>query len=59
MFEIGAGRRQARALAALFCADGPNDLAPHDLAGPSAAAEHDETRPVRLDGIGFGSDPAG
>jgi hypothetical protein len=57
MFEVGAGRRQARALAALFCPDAPNDLAPHDLALPGAAGEHDETLLVRLDGIGFGSDP--
>jgi hypothetical protein len=58
MFEIGAGRRQARALAALFCPDAPNDLAPHDLARPGAGAEHGETRRVRLDPIGFGTDPA-
>ncbi len=59
MFEIGAGRRQARVFAALFCPDAPNDLAPHDLGRPGAAAEHDETRLIRLDGIGFGSDPDG
>ncbi len=28
MFELGAGRRQAQQLAALMCADAPNDLAP-------------------------------
>jgi L-alanine-DL-glutamate epimerase-like enolase superfamily enzyme len=66
MFEVGAGRRQARALAALFCPDAPNDLAPHDLGPPAAPAEnvrqpgapvlHDGTRRIRLDGIGFGSE---
>jgi len=29
MFEVGVGRAQARQLAALFCPNGPNDLAPH------------------------------
>jgi len=28
MFEVGAGRRQLRALAALLCPDAPNDVAP-------------------------------
>jgi L-alanine-DL-glutamate epimerase-like enolase superfamily enzyme len=28
MFEVGAGRRQLRTLAALLCPDGPNDIAP-------------------------------
>jgi hypothetical protein len=29
MFEVGVGRAQARQLAALFCPNAPNDLAPH------------------------------
>jgi len=28
MFEVGVGRTQLRALAALLCPDGPNDIAP-------------------------------
>jgi L-alanine-DL-glutamate epimerase-like enolase superfamily enzyme len=48
MFEVGVGRRQLRALAALLCPDAPNDVAP--LVEPE--------RPARLaiDGsaIGFG-----
>jgi hypothetical protein len=28
MFEVGIGRAQLRALAALACPDGPNDVAP-------------------------------
>jgi L-alanine-DL-glutamate epimerase-like enolase superfamily enzyme len=28
MFEVGVGRRQSQSLAALFCPDGPNDVAP-------------------------------
>jgi len=48
MFEVDVGRTQARQLAALFCADGPNDLAP--LHGP-----HRGNRlAVRLDTPGFG-----
>lgn len=52
MFEVGVGRRQARALAALVCASAPNDLAPlrgvepRPLPGPL---------PVRLDRPGFGA----
>lgn len=51
MFEVGVGRTQARQLAALFCADAPNDLAPvaGSLADPSATL-------VRLDAPGFGVD---
>lgn len=42
MFEVGVGRRQLRALAAVLAPDGPNDIAPIVLAG--AAPD----RPVRL-----------
>ena len=48
MFEVDVGRPQARQLAALFCAGGPNDLAP--LEG-GAGARH---LAVRLDTPGFG-----
>ena len=46
MFEVGVGRRQLRALAALLCPDAPNDVAP--LVPPE--------RPPRLalDGSGLG-----
>jgi hypothetical protein len=47
MFEVDVGRTQARQLAALFCPDGPNDLAP--LQGGGA-----RRIPVRLDTPGFG-----
>ena len=48
MFEVDVGRTQARQLAALFCADGPNDLAPLQPAlGASRLA-------VRVDTPGFG-----
>ena len=45
MFEVGVGRLQLRALAALLCPDGPNDIAP--LVPPD--------RPTRLEvsGVGF------
>lgn len=35
MFEVGVGRRQSLVLAALFTADGPNDIAP--LGNPAAS----------------------
>lgn len=47
MFEVDVGRAQARQLAALFCAEGPNDLAP--LQGPRPGRLS-----VRLDTPGFG-----
>ena len=34
MFEVGVGRRQLLALAALACPDGPNDIAPLRSEGP-------------------------
>jgi L-alanine-DL-glutamate epimerase-like enolase superfamily enzyme len=52
MFEAGPGREQARALAALFCGDAPNDLAP--LAGGMGAMSGESPSVVRLDGVGFG-----
>jgi hypothetical protein len=53
MFEAGPGREQARALAALFCGDAPNDLAP--LAGGMASIAGESPSVVRLDGVGFGA----
>jgi len=48
MFEVDVGRTQARQLAALYCPDGPNDLAPlQGSAGTPRLA-------VRLDTPGFG-----
>jgi L-alanine-DL-glutamate epimerase-like enolase superfamily enzyme len=55
MWEVGAGRRQARQLAALFCPDAPNDLAPHS---PRAPEELAGVLPIALDAIGFGSAPS-
>ena len=53
MFEIGVGRTQLQALAALLCPDGPNDVAPIGRAGETPA------RPARIqvDGAapGFGA----
>jgi len=48
MFEVDVGRTQARQLAALFCPDGPNDLAP--LQEPAGAPR----LTIRLDTPGFG-----
>ena len=48
MFEVDVGRAQARQLAALFCAEGPNDLAPFDAASDAGRLQ------VHLDGPGFG-----
>jgi hypothetical protein len=47
MFEVDVGRSQARQLAALFCAEGPNDLAPLQAPRPGRLS-------VRLDTPGFG-----
>jgi L-alanine-DL-glutamate epimerase-like enolase superfamily enzyme len=51
MFEVGVGRAQLQALAALLCPDAPNDVA------PIAVGETPAPRPPRLvvpdDGIGF------
>lgn len=40
MFEVGVGRRQLLALAAIFCADGPNDIAPLLHTGPRPSRLH-------------------
>jgi hypothetical protein len=56
MFEVGVGRAQARQLAALFCAQGPNDLAPI----PRPAAERrlaPSPALIRVDTPGFGAQP--
>jgi L-alanine-DL-glutamate epimerase-like enolase superfamily enzyme len=52
MFEAGPGREQARALAAIFCGDAPNDLAP--LTGGMGSISGESPSVVRLDGVGFG-----
>jgi L-alanine-DL-glutamate epimerase-like enolase superfamily enzyme len=52
MFEVGTGRAQARQLAALFCPDSPNDLAP--IAG-SWTTGSSSVLSIRLDTPGFGS----
>jgi hypothetical protein len=53
MFEAGPGREQARQLAALFCADAPNDLAPLEGGLTSIAGVSPST--IRLDAPGFGA----
>jgi L-alanine-DL-glutamate epimerase-like enolase superfamily enzyme len=53
MFEAGPGREQARQIAALFCADGPNDLAP--LAGGLTSLTGGSPSTIRLDQPGFGA----
>ena len=53
MFEVGPGREQARQLAALFCADAPNDLGPLD--GALSSMSGDSPSLIRLDGVGFGA----
>lgn len=53
MFEAGPAREQARALAALYCPEGPNDLAP--LQGGLTALTGESPSLVRLDGVGFGA----
>ncbi|MEO7037612.1 MAG: hypothetical protein ABI548_26880 [Polyangiaceae bacterium] len=58
MFEVSVGRAQARELAALYCATGPNDLAAND-AHPQLAARADSPLLVQLDRPGFGSSAVG
>ena len=53
MFEVGPGREQARQLAALFCPDAPNDLAP--FPGGSSSLDGPSPSALRLDRPGFGS----
>jgi hypothetical protein len=52
MFEVGVGRTQARQIAALYCAEAPNDLASNQAA-PSAVRERSPIL-VWLDVPGFG-----
>ncbi|MEO8905466.1 MAG: mandelate racemase/muconate lactonizing enzyme family protein [Polyangiaceae bacterium] len=58
MFEVSVGRAQARELAALYCATGPNDLAAN-VAHPQLGARADSPLLVQLDKPGFGSSDAG
>jgi hypothetical protein len=48
MFEVGVGRRQLRALAALLCPDAPNDVA------PLVETERPARLPVDGAAVGFG-----
>jgi L-alanine-DL-glutamate epimerase-like enolase superfamily enzyme len=57
MFEVSVGRAQARQLAALYCATGPNDLAAN-VTFSSSTARMDSPVLVRLDSLGFGSSEA-
>jgi hypothetical protein len=43
MFEVGVGRRQLQALAALLCPDGPNDVASIARTGETPS------RPARIE----------
>jgi L-alanine-DL-glutamate epimerase-like enolase superfamily enzyme len=53
MFEVGPGREQARQLAAMFCPEGPNDLAP--FAGGRSSLQGPSPSSIRLGRPGFGS----
>jgi hypothetical protein len=53
MFEVGSGREQARQLAALYCPDAPNDLAPN-LASTEAPRANSPAI-IRFDRPGFGN----
>jgi L-alanine-DL-glutamate epimerase-like enolase superfamily enzyme len=53
MFEVGVGRQQARQLAALYCPNGPNDLAPNRSEG-AATTREDSPVLVRFARAGFG-----
>ncbi len=52
MWELGPGREQARLLAALYCAEAPNDVAP--ISRHETAAREPSPLAVRLDLPGFG-----
>lgn len=54
MFELGPGRTQAQALAALISPDGPNDVA--SIQAGAAAPPRPGRLVVRADRAGFGSD---
>jgi L-alanine-DL-glutamate epimerase-like enolase superfamily enzyme len=53
MYEVGPGREQARQLAALFCPDAPNDLAP--FSGGASSLQGPSPSRLALDRPGFGS----
>jgi hypothetical protein len=53
MFEVGAGRDQARQMAALYCPDSPNDLAPVTGSVIKGFGRHPLL--IRLDTPGFGN----
>ncbi|MBK7975505.1 MAG: hypothetical protein IPK07_20220 [Deltaproteobacteria bacterium] len=52
MWELGPGRDQARLLAALYCPDAPNDVAP--LPRHEDSAREPSPLAVRIDLPGFG-----
>ena len=57
-FELGVGRGQIQALASLFYADGPNDVAPPGYNEPEARAGLPASPlapPARVVGFGFNS----
>ncbi len=57
-FELGVGRGQIQALASLFYADGPNDVAPMGFNEPAARAGLPASPlapPIGAAGFGFGS----
>ncbi len=53
MYEVGPGREQARQLAAIYCPDAPNDLAP--FAGGASSLLGPSPSRLALDRPGFGS----
>jgi L-alanine-DL-glutamate epimerase-like enolase superfamily enzyme len=55
MFEVDVGRIQARQLAALYCASGPNDLALNLTSERARASPRTSPAPIRLDEPGFGT----
>ncbi|HEX8054734.1 MAG TPA: hypothetical protein VF517_17230 [Thermoleophilaceae bacterium] len=58
MFELGPGRRQIQALAALFHPDGPNDVAPSGYNEPEPPPGLPVSPlPVALDAPGLGAEP--
>jgi L-alanine-DL-glutamate epimerase-like enolase superfamily enzyme len=55
MFEVGVGRSQAQQIAALYCCNAPNDLAPNvPTTGNTAIFRTNSPLHVRLDEPGFG-----
>lgn len=57
MWELGPGRDQARLLAALYCADAPNDVAP--IPRHEGAPREPSPLAIRVDLPGFGPHPHG